>query len=143
MNAAENVMLAAAAAEGEGAAKPDAKGKGRSKGEPQKIDFLTPSEKSLKEMAEELFAPPGKGQSINLPGTAGNKRGAKRKKGANATKKDEHLLPDDMHFSSKQLVTLFLKPKFKVRPSLNCAPFCRPIVRIAQDAWQARPHECR
>jgi condensin complex subunit 2 len=109
------LALGAAAAEADGAPKADVKGKGR-KNEPQKIDFLTPPTKSLKEMAEELFAPPGKGQSINLPGTAGNKRGAKRKKGASAVKKDEHLLPDDMHFSSKQLVTLFLKPKFVVRP---------------------------
>ena len=29
-------------------------------------------------------------------------------------KRDEHLLPDDMHFSSRQLVSLFLKPKFSV-----------------------------
>ena len=87
------------------------------------IDFLTPSDKTLKEMAAELFAGVGKGQSINLPGPgvgAANKKTTKRKRDA-ATKKDEHLLPDDMHFSSKQLVTLFLKPKFSVSELLSCS----------------------
>jgi condensin complex subunit 2 len=83
---------------------------GKKKKEPEKIDFLTPPEKDLKATAKDLFAPPGKGQSINQAGTGvGSKRGKKKK-----DKKDEHLLPDDMHFSSKQLVTLFLKPKFFV-----------------------------
>jgi hypothetical protein len=70
-------------------------------------------EKSVEDIAKELFAPPGKGASINLPGhsTAKNsKRKAKTK-----DKRDDHKLPDDMHFSSKQLITLFLKPKFAVR----------------------------
>jgi len=82
------------------------------KKEPERIDFLAPCEKSLKEIADELFAPPGKGQTINLPGTGPTKRGKRKREQA---KKDEHLLPDDMHFSSRQLVTLFLKPKFMVR----------------------------
>ncbi|RXW23885.1 hypothetical protein EST38_g1944 [Candolleomyces aberdarensis] len=91
--------------DGDGGGKTAGKSK---KKEPEKIDFLTPPEKDLKITAKELFAPPGKGQSINLAGTGvGSKRGKKKK-----DKKDEHLLPDDMHFSSKQLVTLFLKPKF-------------------------------
>lgn len=91
--------------------------KAKKKTEPPKIDFTTPSDQTLKEMAAELFAPVGKGQSINLPGPGvggSKKKGAKRKRDA-GSKKDEHLLPDDMHFSSKQLVTLFLKPKFQVR----------------------------
>jgi condensin complex subunit 2 len=73
-----------------------------------KIDFLTPSEKDLKAIKEELFAPPGKGQSINMAGTGPGKKGKKGKKD-----KSDHRLPDDMHFSSRQLVTLFLKPKFQ------------------------------
>ncbi|KAF8998536.1 condensin complex subunit 2/barren [Cyathus striatus] len=73
--------------------------KGRGKKESFKIDFLVPQEKDLREQQKELFAPVGKGASINLP---------KKKQ----EKKDEHMLPDDMHFSSRQLVTLFLKPKF-------------------------------
>ncbi|KAF8972668.1 condensin complex subunit 2/barren [Flammula alnicola] len=73
----------------------------RQKKEAVKIDFLTPSEKGLKELSKELFAPVTKGAGINLPGS-------KKKK----EKRDDHKLPDDMHFSSRQLVTLFLKPKF-------------------------------
>ncbi|KAF8199101.1 condensin complex subunit 2/barren [Pholiota molesta] len=82
----------------------------RQKKEATKIDFLTPPAKDVKELTKELFAPvTGKGASINLPGTgaAGAKRGKKKKE-----KRDDHRLPDDMHFSSRQLVTLFLKPKF-------------------------------
>jgi condensin complex subunit 2 len=80
------------------------------------IDFFNPQEKSLKELSQELFAPVGKGQSINLPGTgpAGKKS---RKK--SSEKKSDHRLPDDIHFSSRQLVRLFLKPKFEVRFSLR------------------------
>ncbi|KAF6753031.1 condensin complex component cnd2 [Ephemerocybe angulata] len=100
--------------EAEGSGKAPVKGK-KARGEPQRIDFLTPAEKTLKELSAELFAPPGKGQSINLPGTGvAGKKGNKRKRDG-AAKKDEHLLPDDMHFSSKQLVTLFLKPKFVLK----------------------------
>lgn len=31
------------------------------------------------------------------------------------TRRDEYLLPEDMHFSSRQLLRLFLKPKFALR----------------------------
>ena len=86
------------------------KAAGKKKKEPEKIDFLTPPEKDLKATAKDLFAPPGKGQSINQAGAGVGSKRAKKKK----DKRDEHLLPDDMHFSSKQLVTLFLKPKFFV-----------------------------
>ncbi|EDR05679.1 uncharacterized protein LACBIDRAFT_302841 [Laccaria bicolor S238N-H82] len=96
--------------------RPDAQGtaatkatKTRQKKEVAKIDFLTPPVKDLKEIGKELFAPvTGKGAGINLPGTGPGARKSKKKK----EKKDEHRLPDDMHFSSRQLVTLFLKPKF-------------------------------
>ena len=84
--------------------------KTRSKKEAVRIDFLTPCDKSIKELTEELFAPATKGAGINLQGTtAGNKKGKKTKE-----KRDDHRLPDDIHFSSRQLVTLFLKPKFVV-----------------------------
>ncbi|KAF9526118.1 condensin complex subunit 2/barren [Crepidotus variabilis] len=78
----------------------------RTKKEAVKIDFTTPREKELKQITAELFAGVTKGAGINLPSTKkGKKKGGKEKK-------DDHRLPDDMHFSSKQLVTLFLKPKF-------------------------------
>ncbi|TFK25577.1 barren [Coprinopsis marcescibilis] len=84
--------------------------KPKTKKEPVKIDFLTPAEKDLKALKAELFAPAGKGTSINLPGT-----GASNKKGKKKKEKSDHRLPDDMHFSSKQLITLFTKPKYSLR----------------------------
>ena len=70
----------------------------------------------LKEISKELFAPVTKGAGINLPGTSTVPKKGKRKP---KEKRDDHRLPDDMHFSSKQLVTLFLKPKFFVRYFLS------------------------
>ena len=82
-----------------------------------KIDFLSPMVKDINDVSKELFAPVKKGTSINMPhsGPAGKSR--KRKKARDKEdreRRDDHLLPDDMHFSSRQLVTLFLKPKFSV-----------------------------
>ncbi|PPQ63379.1 hypothetical protein CVT24_005644 [Panaeolus cyanescens] len=98
----------------------ETKGKGRQKKEAVKIDFLSAPEKSLKDLKKELFVGVGKGASINLPGTGPAAKKSKKKK----EKVDDHLLPDDMHFSSKQLITLFLKPKFEVqmhghKPKIN------------------------
>ncbi|KAJ7695086.1 condensin complex subunit 2/barren [Mycena rosella] len=86
----------------------------REKKEAFKLDFFTPAEKSLKELTKELFAPVTKGAGINLPGTGPAARKGK-KKGKDKEKKDDHSLPDDMHFSSRQLVSLFLKPKFQLK----------------------------
>ncbi|KAJ7743101.1 condensin complex subunit 2/barren [Mycena metata] len=94
----------------QGAAKPR-----REKKEAFKLDFLTPLEKDFKELTKELFAPvTGKGAGINLPGTGPAAKKSK-KKGKEKEKKDDHSLPDDMHFSSRQLVSLFLKPKFQLK----------------------------
>lgn len=73
---------------------------------------MTPLDKDLKEITKELFAPATRGAGINLPGVGGatGKKVSRKKK----EKRDDHRLPDDMHFSSRQLVTLFLKPKFFV-----------------------------
>lgn len=105
----------------------------REKKEAFKIDFLTPSDpdKDLKEISKELFAPVTKGAGINLPGTGTNTRKGKRK---TKEKRDDHRLPDDMHFSSKQLVTLFLKPKFFVRYPLSLQYSMCTNVSLAQDA---------
>ncbi|KAF7309641.1 Condensin complex subunit 2 [Mycena indigotica] len=84
----------------------------REKKDPFKVDFMTPNEKSLKELTKELFAPVTKGAGINLPGTGPTARKSKKK---GKEKKDDHCLPDDMHFSSRQLVSLFLKPKFRLK----------------------------
>lgn len=76
---------------------------------------------SVKEFAKEKFAPPTRGVGINLPGHAlpsSSKPGKKGKKNKEREKekerREEQVLPDDMHFSSRQLVTLFLKPDFSV-----------------------------
>lgn len=90
----------------------------REKKEAFKLDFLTPADKDFKELTKELFAPVTKGAGINLPGTGPAARKSK-KKGKEKEKKDDHSLPDDMHFSSRQLVSLFLKPKFQVRLALE------------------------
>jgi condensin complex subunit 2 len=86
----------------------------REKKEAFKIDFLSPAEKDLKDTAKDLFAPVTRGAGISLPKYASGK-GSKGKKGKAKEKQSDHTLPDDMHFSSRQLVTLFLKPKFSVR----------------------------
>ncbi|KAG6865711.1 hypothetical protein C0991_012527 [Blastosporella zonata] len=97
----------------DGAAKPKVR---REKKEAFKIDFLAPIDpaKDLKEIQMELFAPVTKGAGINLPGTGATAKKS-RKKTKDKEKRDDHRLPDDMHFSSKQLVTLFLKPKFVLK----------------------------
>ncbi|KAF5361919.1 hypothetical protein D9756_002624 [Leucocoprinus leucothites] len=90
----------------------ETKTKKKEKKEAFKIDFFKPHDKDLKELTKELFAPVGKGQSINLPGTGATARKSKKKA---VEKKNDHRLPDDMHFASRQLVKLFLKPKFELK----------------------------
>jgi len=91
----------------------------REKKEAFKINFHEPLGMSVKEFAKEKFAPPTRGVGINLPGyslPSSSKPGKKSKKNKEKEKekKEEQVLPDDMHFSSRQLVTLFLKPNFSV-----------------------------
>jgi condensin complex subunit 2 len=83
-------------------------------------------EKDLKETAKELFAPVSRGTGLTLPKYSSGKA-SKAKKGKNKEKQHDHTLPDDMHFSSRQLVTLFLKPKFSVGLSLD--NFCRLLIQ--------------
>ena len=80
---------------------------------------------SVKKFAKENFVPPTRGVGINLPGyspsssSKQSKKNSKNNKEKEKEKREEQVLPDDMHISSRQLVTLFLKPDFSV-----CA--CRP-----------------
>lgn len=95
----------------------------REKKEAFKINFYEPLGMSVKEFAKEKFAPPTRGVGINLPGhslassSKSGKKGSKKnkEKEKEKEKREEQLLPDDMHFTSRQLVTLFLKPDFSVR----------------------------
>ena len=122
-------------AEAEAAPKPR-----REKKEAFKIDFSQPIEKDVKEIAKDLFAPPAKPSAIMLAGTASKKTAKGKKKSKDKEeKRDNQTLPDDMHFSSRQLVTLFLKPKFSVSvacPILNTAPLT--CGRVVEDAGWPR-----
>ncbi|QRV88845.1 condensin complex subunit 2 [Ceratobasidium sp. AG-Ba] len=75
------------------------------------IDFETPSENT----AKKLFVP-GTKSALTLPAPkapqGARKKGAKNVK---PVKKNDYLLPNDMHFSSMQLLRLFMKPKFTVK----------------------------
>lgn len=83
------------------------------------------STSSLKELTKSIFAPPGpRGAGIDMPKAKlrakPKGRGRKRKDDSDDEdeeegKRDANMLPDDMHFTSRQLVTLFLKPRFSVR----------------------------
>jgi len=94
----------------------------REKKEAFKINFYEPLGMSVKEFAKEKFAAPTRGVGINLPGhslpssSKSGKKGSKKnkEKEMEKEKREEQVLPDDMHFSSRQLVTLFLKPDFSV-----------------------------
>lgn len=90
----------------------------KEKKEAFKIDFLTPSEESITIQQKKLFAAVTRGGGITLPASKSairTKTSKKLKGKKEQDKRDDQTLPDDMHFSSKQLVTLFLKPKFSVR----------------------------
>ncbi|CUA78174.1 Condensin complex subunit 2 [Rhizoctonia solani] len=72
------------------------------------IDFETPPGENA---AKKLFVPATKAV-LTLPSAKVAKKGSK---GAKSVKKNDALLPNDMHFSSMQLLRLFTKPKFTVQ----------------------------
>ncbi|WOO79743.1 Condensin complex subunit 2 [Vanrija pseudolonga] len=90
----------------------------KEKKEPFKIDFLGESSQTTKA----LFAP-GTKSATQLPGSS--RRGSK--KSAAAARREEWLLPDDMHFSSRQLLRLFLKPKFALRMRRSTAQYAQNL----------------
>lgn len=82
---------------------------------PFSIDFTSDA---AAQTTKALFAPATK-SNIMLPAaiptkSSSSKRKRTREPEAPIKRKDEWLLPDDMHFSSRQLLRLFLKPKFAV-----------------------------
>jgi condensin complex subunit 2 len=78
------------------------------------INFLTPSENT----AKTLFVPATKAV-LTLPSAKVSQTTRKKgSKNAKPVKKNDFLLPNDMHFSSMQLLRLFTKPKFTV--SMEC-----------------------
>ncbi|WRT64946.1 uncharacterized protein IL334_001886 [Kwoniella shivajii] len=78
---------------------------------PFTIDFSSPSTSASS--SKTLFAPATK-SSITLPSNRGVLSRSGKKSSA-GKRREEWLLPDDMHFSSRQLLRLFLKPKFSLR----------------------------
>ena len=95
----------------------------REKKEAFKIDFSSPV-KDLKETAKELFAPVTRGAGIitfpNIP----------RERGV-----QEHTLPDDMHFSSWQLITLSVKPESYVSLPLQALSIANSSMPTVKYAW--------
>ncbi|WVQ97904.1 hypothetical protein IAU59_005021 [Kwoniella sp. CBS 9459] len=80
---------------------------------PFTIDFASASTAATS--SKTLFAPASK-STITLPSSKSSR--SSKKSGA-GKRKEEWLLPDDMHFSSRQLLRLFLKPKFSLRMRRN------------------------
>ena len=103
--------------------------KPREKKEPFKVSFGDRPE-SMKEVNARLFATSK--TSINL---------SKNQRLGKNGKRDEHLLPDDMHFSSRQLITLFLKSRFAVSGVLmiGCARWADKCTD--QDTWSQAGHQ--
>ena len=91
--------------------------------------------KDLKETAKELFAPVTRGAGITLTKYSSGKGGARGKKGKVKGKQHDHTLPDDMHFSSRQLITLFLKPKFSVSLLFQPSSIANSSIPTVKDAW--------
>ena len=78
--------------------KPTEAAKPRKEKQPFEIDFVSPLDNSL---AEVIFTQATTNSAISLP-----KKDWKSK--------SRNLLPDDKHFSSRQLLSLFLKPKARM-----------------------------
>jgi condensin complex subunit 2 len=70
----------------------------RKEKEPFEIDFAAPMSQAL---ADALYTPAPSASSISLPKAQWKSKG-------------RNLLPDDKHFSSRQLLRLFLKPKASI-----------------------------
>ncbi|PNS20500.1 Condensin complex subunit 2 [Sphaceloma murrayae] len=70
----------------------------RKEKEPFEIDFLSPMTQSI---ADLLYTPAPTNSAISLPKTQWRS-------------KNRNLLPDDKHFNSRSLLTLFLKPKARI-----------------------------
>jgi condensin complex subunit 2 len=72
--------------------------KPRKEKEPFEIDFAAPLDQAI---AELIYTPASSNSAVSLPKTQWKTKG-------------RNLLPDDKHFNSRNLLTLFLKPKAKL-----------------------------
>ncbi|KAJ2985422.1 hypothetical protein NUW58_g5535 [Xylaria curta] len=85
------------------ASKPETATRPRKEKEPFEIDFASPLDGKL---AETIYTQASSNSAISLP-----KKDWKSK--------TRNLLPDDKHFNSKQLLSLFLKPKARMKSRRN------------------------
>ncbi|GHJ88493.1 hypothetical protein NliqN6_4895 [Naganishia liquefaciens] len=112
----------------------------------EKTPFLIDFENAESPSAKDLFAPSK--TAITLPGSGGKRaRAATPPKGKKGRKpkapkeepevRDEHLLPDDMHFSSRQLLRLFMKPKFtlKMRRRIEMSEITQDDGEVDENFW--------
>ncbi|KAJ1023170.1 hypothetical protein NDA16_003323 [Ustilago loliicola] len=99
--------LGAAAATAAAQAAANTRKESRKSKEPFVIDFE--SEEGAVDV-KELFEQPKQAASITLPSNARNKMSSL----AASSTADAYLLPEDRHFSSKQLLRLFLKPRVAI-----------------------------
>lgn len=95
-------------------------GGGDVKARKEKIVFSIDFESEKTISTKEIFASaPNSSISIaNSRLSSGKTKGRRkltRKNKSEEEPRENHLLPDDMHFSSRELLTLFLKPKFVLR----------------------------
>ncbi|KAL9619591.1 MAG: hypothetical protein Q9160_005778 [Pyrenula sp. 1 TL-2023] len=75
----------------------------RKEKEPFEIDFLSPMDQSLADM---IYTPATSNSAISLPKSQWKTKG-------------RNLLPDDKHFNSRSLLSLFLKPKARLGSRRN------------------------
>ncbi|KAG8623225.1 hypothetical protein KVT40_008201 [Elsinoe batatas] len=93
----------------------------RKEKEPFEIDFLSPMTQSL---ADVLYTPATSNSTISLPKTQWRS-------------KTRNLLPDDKHFNSRSLLTLFLKPKARLgaRRARSSAAQPSPSADVDEQYW--------
>jgi condensin complex subunit 2 len=97
----------------------------RKEREPFEIDFLAPMSQQL---ADALYTPATSNATISLPKTQWKS-------------KSRNLLPDDKHFSSRQLLRLFLKPNATLaRKTLRTNNAPTDLVNVDEEYW-ARQQE--
>lgn len=94
--------------------------------EPFRIDFLTDD---AAQDTRKLFTP-GTRSATQLPA-----RKTSSRRSAAAKRRDEFLLPDDMHFDSRQLLRLFLKPKYALRMRKSTTARAEADGEIDENFW--------
>lgn len=77
----------------------------------EKVAFSIDFESDDVPPIKDLFTPAPR-SAISMASSRVVAKGRKKASAKAEEPKEDHLLPDDMHFTSRELLTLFLKPKF-------------------------------